>query len=153
MHFLGIRGWHTIQPEEKFVDEDHHGNSTVLGGLQLLIKFDDPEDRESVIHVGRGLGWSPPPGVEDAGDNDVIRLCSEDEEDGDGDILKGIALTVMMNRAWIPKRHNDQPNLEIKGYVRYKLYDKSMGDHSDLILILSKWIFKTLDNLGFLCYC
>ncbi|XP_031563486.1 C2 domain-containing protein 3-like [Actinia tenebrosa] len=124
-HRTGIRGWHAIQHEEMFVDEDHHGNSTVLGGLQLSIKFDDPQDRESLIHVGRSLGWSPPNGVEDADDEDVIFLDSKDDEDSDGDTPKGIALTVKMNRAWIPKTQSYQPKVEIKGYIRYKIYDKS----------------------------
>jgi len=100
-----------------------------LGGLQLSIKFEDPEDREAVLHAGRSVGWSPPPGLEY--DDDVQLFGSGDDEDGDDHYPKGLDLSLKINRAWIPVSlvhdlQGHQSSKNIKGYVRYKLYDKRM---------------------------
>jgi len=47
----------------------NHGLDRVVGGLELSIKFAHHNDRERVIHAGRGVGWSP------------VDLDVEDDED------------------------------------------------------------------------
>lgn len=128
---IGIKGWHAIKLPD--LDEDMNTNTT-MGGLQLSIKFEDPEDREAVVHTGRSLGWSPPPGIEYEDDNNP--LFDSEDEDGESQAPKGLELSVKISRAWVPdsfiqELHMKQSNLKgIKGYVRYKLYDKSKSTNN-----------------------
>lgn len=111
------------------MDDNIDDTTATLGGLQVSIKFEDPEDRDAVIHTGRSLGWSPPAGI--AYHNIDDHWLDSEDEDGGGQSPKGLELNVRISRAWIPDSviqeiQAHQSNLkEIKGYIRYKLYDKS----------------------------
>lgn len=97
----------------------------VVGGLELSIKFSEAEDREHVIHLSRGVGWSPLPEID----------CDEDWLDKeDLSKKKHWEFCLNINKAWIPSSdlHSfyvsaTKLDKNVSAYARYKLYNK--GTH------------------------
>lgn len=91
----------------------------VVGGLELSIHFCEAEDRNQVIHVSRGVGWSPLAGVE----------C-EDAWLDKKEVFKETSwkFSLKINKSWIPPTevHSFFSGATscVKAYARYKLYNK-----------------------------
>lgn len=93
-----------------------------VGGLELSISFSEAEDRDHVIHLSRGVGWSPPPGIE----------CDKDWMDReDLSQNKHWEFCLKINKAWIPSSELQSFNVPgkkldkiVRAYARYKLYNK-----------------------------
>jgi len=99
----------------------HDGDlNKVVGGLELSIKFSEAEDRDHVIHLSRGVGWSPLPEI----DCDEEWLDKEDLSK-----MKHWEFCLNINKAWIPLSelhsfHVSVTNKNFRAYARYKLYNK-----------------------------
>lgn len=82
------------------------------------MSFSEAEDRDHVIHLSRGVGWSPPAGVES--DDDWL----------DKEMSKQATweFCLKINKAWIPSSElhsfNSAAKKGGKAYARYKLYNK-----------------------------
>ena len=104
----------------------HDGDvDMVVGGLELSIKFSEAEDRDHVIHLSRGVGWSPLPEID----------CVEEWLDKeDLSKKKRWKFCLNINKAWIHSSehlsfHVSATKLDknFRAYARYKLYTK--GTH------------------------
>lgn len=93
--------------------------------MQLSVSFSDAEDRDHVIHVSRGVGWSPPAGVE----------CADDWIDKEETMSKERQwqFCLKISKAWIPPTELQSLSSGAakvdkgeKAYTRYKLYNKGM---------------------------
>ncbi|PFX28573.1 C2 domain-containing protein 3 [Stylophora pistillata] len=125
-HNRGIKGWFPIHwpGEQDTLDASPHNEiNKVVGGLELGITFSKTEDRDHVIHISRGLGWSPPPEV----DCDEVWLDREKLS-----LNKHWTFCIKISSAWIPSSElkpfcasaKTTEKLKTKGYARYKLYNK-----------------------------
>lgn len=122
----GIKGWYPINlPGDSDVhDATPPGNAKkVIGGLELNLHFSEVEDRNHVIHISRGAGWSPLAGVE----------CDDNDSFGEEEIPKAInwEMSLKISKAWIPVSdlHSfysgaTKVGRGVKAYARYKLFNK-----------------------------
>lgn len=120
-----MKGWFPIYlPSESDMHDAVHSDDVdkIVGGLELGISFSEAEDRDHVIHLSRGVGWSPPPGID----------CDEDWLDRK-DISKNKhwEFCLKINKAWIPSSELHSFNVSgkkldksVRAYARYKLYNK-----------------------------
>ena len=123
--YTGVKGWFPIHLPGEHDTHDaspHDEINKVVGGLELSIAFSEAEDRDHVLHLSRGLGWSPPPEI----DCDEVCLDREDLSKN-----KHWAFCMKINTAWIPSSELVSFNASaknadkrVKGYARYKLYNK-----------------------------
>ena len=97
-------------------------NEKVVGGLELSLHFSEAEDRDHIIHVSRGVGWSPSAGVE----CDYNWLDKEEVSQE-----RHWEFSLKINKAWIPPSelhsfHSGAKKMDkgVKMYARYKLYNK-----------------------------
>lgn len=120
----GVKGWYPIYLPS--TSPMRVGDvAEVVGGLELSIKFSEAEDRDHVIHLSRGVGWSPLPEIDF--DEDWL-----DKEDLSKE--KHWEFCLNINKAWIPSSElhyfyvsATKLDKNVKAYVRYKLYNK--GTH------------------------
>ena len=121
----GVKGWYPIYlPSESNTHDASPCGDTekVIGGLELSISFCETEDRDHIIHLSRGVGWSPPLGVEC--DDDWLEKEELSKE-------SHWEFSLKINKAWIPplELHSfnsaaKKTDKSVKAYVRYKLYNK-----------------------------
>uniref|UniRef100_A0A8C5MD99 C2 domain containing 3 centriole elongation regulator n=1 Tax=Leptobrachium leishanense TaxID=445787 RepID=A0A8C5MD99_9ANUR len=117
----GVSGWYpiTIEEDSKLTDAPSI-LQTIVGGMELSIGFSQHSDRERVLEVARGLGWSR---IEDAREAIAPR---DDEFQVKEDL---VTLSITIPKIWLPV-----PCLLLAGhkhiqrsthcYLRYKFYDK-----------------------------
>lgn len=127
LFYTGIKGWFPIYlPSDSSVHDasPHSYAEKVVGGLQLSVSFSDAEDRDHVIHVSRGVGWSPPAGVEC--DDDWLDKETMSKE-------RHWEFCLKISKAWIPPTELQSLSSGAakvdkgeKAYTRYKLYNKGM---------------------------
>ncbi|XP_056417090.1 C2 domain-containing protein 3 isoform X2 [Hyla sarda] len=114
----GISGWFPVMVSEDSVVPGTAGIlDNVVGGLELSIGFAHHSDRERVLEVARGLGWT-----------------EEEEEDSDqaGDAHREdelVNLSVTIPKVWLPVHcllmaGHKHLHKSTYCYLRYKLYDK-----------------------------
>lgn len=100
-----------------------------VGGLELVMKFTEEEDRERIINKSRSVGWSPLPGME--WDDDKL-FVSKIPRSSKASSNNAVEIHLNVRKAWIPlsllKRVGAPENLrkDIVAYSRYKFFDKSM---------------------------
>ncbi|XP_040282452.1 C2 domain-containing protein 3 isoform X2 [Bufo bufo] len=110
----GISGWYPVMvPEDSTLSGTAGVLDNVVGGLELSVSFAHHSDRERVLEVARGLGWT-------------------EGEDGDGnhsghDELVNLSVTVP--KIWLPVHcllmaGHKHLHKSTHCYLRYKLYDK-----------------------------
>lgn len=126
--FTGIKGWYPIYlPNGSDVhDATSYGdNEKVVGGLELRLNFSEAKNRDHIIHVSRGVGWSPPAGVE-CDDNWLDEVSQE----------RHWKFSLKVNKAWIPPSelysfYSGAKKMDkgVKMYARYKLCNKGMLFH------------------------
>ncbi|XP_075119108.1 C2 domain-containing protein 3 [Leptodactylus fuscus] len=107
----GVSGWFPVMlPEDSGLSGMAGGVlDNVVGGLELSISFTHHSDRERVLEVARGLGWT-----------------EDEDRDGDDELVN---LSVTIPKVWLPvhcllmagHRHLHKST---HCYLRYKLYDK-----------------------------
>jgi len=122
----GIKGWYPISlPDDSDVHDATPPDNAkkVIGGLELNLHFSEVEDRNHVIHISRGAGWSPLAGVE----------CDDNDSFGEEEIPKAInwEMSLKISKAWIPVSevhsfYSGVTKVErgVKAYARYKLFNK-----------------------------
>lgn len=121
-----MKGWFPIHlPGEQDTHDASPYNeiNKVVGGLELGISFSKTEDRDHIIHISGGLGWSPPPEV------DCNEVWLDREEPS---VNEHWTFCLKISSAWIPlselkpfsasEKNTDKPKM--KGYARYKLHNK-----------------------------
>ncbi|XP_069825619.1 C2 domain-containing protein 3 isoform X2 [Dendropsophus ebraccatus] len=108
----GISGWYPVMVSEDATLPRTAGVlDNVVGGLELSISFAHHSDRERVLEVARGLGWT----VDEDGDR-----TQEDEL---------VNLSVTIPKVWLPVHcllmaGHKHLHKSTYCYLRYKLYDK-----------------------------
>ncbi|CAH3017538.1 unnamed protein product, partial [Porites evermanni] len=122
----GVKGWYPIYPHTEGDVHDassHDDPEKTIGGVELRICFSEKEDRDHVVHISRGVGWSPPPGVEYIDDR-----LGEDEMSKEGHW----EFCLKISKAWIPPSElnsidtaTKKEDRNVKAYARYKLYNKA----------------------------
>lgn len=137
MCYSGVKGWYPIYPptESDVHDASSHDDpEKTIGGVELRIGFSEKEDRDHVVHISRGVGWSPPPGVEYIDDS-----LGEDEMSKEGHW----ELCLKISKAWIPPSEMNSINTatkkedrNVKAYARYKLHNKGMDSTMQVSYIL-----------------
>ena len=127
--FAGIKGWFSLfrpinqqkSRSKRPIDSDDLDNTA--GGLELMIKFANSSDRELVINVARGIGWSP-----------IQSLDVFEDSFQDAMTLEYRALTAILviEQLWISKemvcnlfKEPCEKWTSYRMYCRYKFYDKS----------------------------
>ncbi|XP_063807058.1 C2 domain-containing protein 3 [Pseudophryne corroboree] len=114
----GISGWYPVMiPEDTKLTSLSGILENVVGGLELSVGFAHHSDRERVLEVARGLGWSEY--------EDEVEAHSGDEWQKE-DLVN---LSVTIPKIWLPvhclliagHRHIQKSTY---CYLRYKLYDK-----------------------------
>ncbi|XP_075706126.1 LOW QUALITY PROTEIN: C2 domain-containing protein 3 [Rhinoderma darwinii] len=109
----GISGWFPVMVSEQSTPPGTGGIlDNVVGGLELSVSFAHHSDRERVLEVAGGLGWT-----EDEGE----------DRDQAGDELVNLSVTIP--KIWLPAHcllMAGRQHLHKKTYcyVRYRLYDK-----------------------------
>ena len=121
VYYTGVKGWYAIYLPSK--SDMHDGDvDKAVGGLELSIKFSEADDRDHVIHLSRGVGWSPLPEID----------CDEEWLDKEN-LSKKTRWEFCLNisKAWIPSSellscHVSATKLDknVKAYARYNLYNK-----------------------------
>lgn len=124
----GVKGWYPVYLPTK--SDMHDGDvDKAVGGLELSIKFSEADDRDHVIHLSRGVGWSPLPKID----------CDEEWLDKE-DLSKKTHWRFCLNisKAWIPSSELHSFHVSVakldknfRAYARYKLYNK--GTHFSCI--------------------
>ncbi|XP_075054598.1 C2 domain-containing protein 3 isoform X2 [Mixophyes fleayi] len=115
----GISGWYPVLvPEDSKLPRATGILDNVVGGLVLSIGFAHHSDRERVLEVARGLGWS-----ED--EEDEVRVHAGDEWQKE-DLVN---LSVTIPKVWLPVNclliaGHKHMHKSTYCYLRYKLYDK-----------------------------
>ncbi|XP_068718257.1 C2 domain-containing protein 3-like isoform X2 [Montipora capricornis] len=123
----GIKGWYPINMPS---DSEVHGKTTpfgtgkAVGGLELSLQFSEAQDRNHVLHVSRGVGWSPRSGLE----CDETDWLGKEEMPEDTNLEIGLKIS----KAWIPtsQLHSFSSGTQrvdrgVMAYARYKLYNKA----------------------------
>ncbi|ESO89518.1 hypothetical protein LOTGIDRAFT_165110 [Lottia gigantea] len=130
----GINGWQPIirptigwnqsvdQSEDNFLQSESSeftGLHRVVGGLELSVRFANPEDRDHVISSGRSVGWSPIDSNLETVDWDLDGVSNKDYSK----IKIGIDyICFPLNNAIVTGQTVLDRNARC--YVRYKFYDK-----------------------------
>ena len=137
MCYSGVKGWYPIYPptESDVHDASSHDDpEKTIGGVELRIGFSEKEDRDRVVHISRGVGWSPPPGLEYIDDR-----LDEDEMSKEGHW----EFCLKISKAWIPPSEMNSINTatkkddrNVKAYARYKLHNKGMDSTMQVSYIL-----------------
>ncbi|XP_063296892.1 C2 domain-containing protein 3 [Pelobates fuscus] len=118
----GVSGWYpiTIEEDAKLADAPSI-LQTIVGGLELSIGFSHHSDRERVLEVARGLGWT-----ESEKDTHEVSVCGEDEWQQKEDL---ITLSVTIPKIWLPVHclllaGQNHIHRSTYCYLRYKFYDR-----------------------------
>ncbi|XP_073404641.1 C2 domain-containing protein 3 [Dendrobates tinctorius] len=108
----GISGWFPVMVSEDPTLPSVAGVlDTVVGGLELCVRFAHHADRERVLEAARGLGWTEDEGGDPAGDDGLVNL------------------SITTPKIWLPMHclllaGHKRLHKSTYCYLRYKLYDK-----------------------------
>ncbi|XP_068122730.1 C2 domain-containing protein 3 [Hyperolius riggenbachi] len=114
----GISGWYPVMlPEDSSLTSPSGVLSNVVGGLELSVGFAHHSDRERVLEVARGLGWSEE-------EEEISGRAGDDWEKED---LVNLSITIP--KIWLPVRFlllagHKQVHKKTYCYLRYKVYDR-----------------------------
>ncbi|KAM4796190.1 C2 domain-containing protein 3 [Rhinophrynus dorsalis] len=118
----GITGWYPVTaPEDSPLPSTTSILQNIVGGLELSISFAHHSDRERVLEVARGLGWT-----EDEDDVREVTGHGVDEWQNKEDLVN---LSVTIPKIWLPVHSlllagHKNVHKSTYCYVRYKFYDK-----------------------------
>ncbi|XP_053564712.1 C2 domain-containing protein 3 [Bombina bombina] len=116
----GVNGWYPVTvPEDAQISSGADIMKAIVGGLEISVRFAHPSDRERVLEVAQGLGWSE----EDSSESSVH---GDDEWQTKEDL---ISLSVAIPKLWLPVHclllaGHKHIHRSTYCYLRYKLYDK-----------------------------
>ncbi|KAG9470095.1 hypothetical protein GDO78_018895 [Eleutherodactylus coqui] len=111
----GISGWHSVMASDDSLLPATAGVlDNVVGGLELSVSFSHHADRERVLEVARGLGWT-----ED----------EDDEDESQKDDLVNLSVTIP--KVWLPLHcllmaGHKHLHKSTYCYLRYRMYDKEV---------------------------
>ena len=117
---LGIKGWQSVEYAE---EHPEHSDGAGLGGLEVLIKFAQANDRENVIDAARAVGWSPL--NRDLEENSLWEV-DVNESISDWELALNVdklVLPMELLYDYFPKGHGMKFS-SWSVYARYKFYDK-----------------------------
>ncbi|KAG8544843.1 hypothetical protein GDO81_021738 [Engystomops pustulosus] len=110
----GISGWYPVMlPDDSALPGPAGVLDNVVGGLELSIGFAHHSDRERVLEVARGLGWTEGEG-------------EDSDQSGDDELVN---FSVTIPKIWLPVHcllmaGHKHLHKSTYCYLRYKLYDK-----------------------------
>ena len=150
----GIKGWYPINMPS---DSEVHGATTpfgtgkAVGGLELSLQFSEAQDRNHVLHVSRGVGWSPRSVLE----CDETDWLGKEEMPEDTNLEIGLKIS----KAWIPTSQlhsfssgTQRADRGVMAYARYKLYNKGWGSFHNIWFKLGE-MFLMWKTLYYTCTC
>ncbi|KAM4700679.1 C2 domain-containing protein 3 [Discoglossus pictus] len=117
----GITGWYPVTvPEDAAMPSNSGIMQSIVGGLEVSIRFAHHSDRERILEVAQSLGWSDEEDVNEPAPH------GSDEWENKEDL---VTLSVSIPKLWLPvhclllagHRHIHKSTY---CYFRYKLYDK-----------------------------
>ncbi len=119
---LHVNSQKSLSDHEPRCDSDEM--QKIAGGLEVVIKFANPTDRELVINVARGIGWSP---------IESLEIHDESYFGAGLENAPAVNAVVYVEKLWMSKyvldhvgRQESQDFENYRVYCRYKFYDKGM---------------------------
>ncbi|KAG8431124.1 hypothetical protein GDO86_019385, partial [Hymenochirus boettgeri] len=118
----GVSGWYPVTAPD---DSKAPGNAvilqTVVGGLELSVRFAHPSDRDRVLELARSLGWN-----EENEDAKEAAGLGDNEWNRKEDL---VVLSVRIPKIWLPLHclllaGHKHLHKSTYCYLRYKFYDK-----------------------------
>jgi len=118
-HVTVFQNWFALNSS---LQRSNNKSKSIMGGIEVALKFSNQSDREKVVNVARGIGWSPLMDIDVSDENWISNSLINNQ------VHSKCEIQIAVETIWLPMNvvhqisHNRDHYKEI--YLRYKFYNK-----------------------------